>query len=112
LIEARLRTEDVARVQAGQAAEIRLTAFTARTTPLVSGRVFYVAPDRNIDRQTGAAYYVATIEADPVSLERAGDLKVQAGMPAEVFVKGGERTALQYLLEPITQVTRRAGREL
>jgi epimerase transport system membrane fusion protein len=112
MVEARLHTEDVARVQAGQAAEIRFTAFTARSTPLVAGRVFYVAPDRNVDRQTGAAYYVATVEADPGSLARAGDLKLQAGMPAEVFVKGGDRTALQYLLEPITQVTRRAGREL
>jgi HlyD family secretion protein len=32
-------------------------------------------------------------------------------MPAEVYVKGEERTALQYLLEPLTQVMRRAARE-
>lgn len=111
LVEARLRTEDVARVQPGQAAEIRFTAFKARSTQLVAGKVFYVAPDRNVDRQSGLPYYVATIEADPASLARAGDLKLQAGMPAEVFVQGEERTALQYLLEPITQVMRRAGRE-
>jgi len=111
LVEARLRTEDVARIHPGQAAEIRFTAFKARSTQLVPGKVFYVAPDRNVDRQSGLPYYVATIEADPASLAQAGDLKLQAGMPAEVFVKGEERTALQYLLEPITQVMRRAGRE-
>ncbi len=110
-VEARIRTEDVARVQQGQRAEIRFTAFKARSTQLVAGTVFYVAPDRNVDRQSGAAYYVATVEADPASLADAGAGRLQAGMPAEVYFKGEERTALQYLLEPVTQVMRRAGRE-
>jgi membrane fusion protein, epimerase transport system len=110
-VEARIRTEDVARVQQGQRAEIRFTAFKARSTQLVAGTVFYVAPDRNVDRQSGTAYYVATVEADAASLADAGALKLQAGMPAEVYFKGEERTALQYLLEPITQVMRRGGRE-
>ena len=38
-------------------------------------------------------------------------MKLQAGMPAEVYIQGDERTPLQYLLEPLTQVLRRAGRE-
>ena len=32
-------------------------------------------------------------------------------MPAEVYLKGESRTALQYLLEPVTNSMRRAGRE-
>lgn len=51
------------------------------------------------------------IEADPESLKTAGDLKLQAGMPAEVYIKGEERTPLQYLIEPVTQVLDRAARE-
>jgi multidrug efflux pump subunit AcrA (membrane-fusion protein) len=47
----------------------------------------------------------------PASLAQAGEIKLQAGMPAEVYIKGEERTPLQYLLEPVTQVLRRAGRE-
>ncbi len=111
MIEARIRTEDVSRVQRGQAAEIRFTAFRQRTTPLVRGSVFYVAPDRLVDRNSGQPYYTAMIEADAASLAQAGELKVQAGMPAEVYIKGQERTPLQYLAEPVTQVLRRAGRE-
>jgi hypothetical protein len=38
-------------------------------------------------------------------------MKLQAGMPAEVYLRGEERTPLQYLVEPVTQVLRRAGRE-
>jgi HlyD family type I secretion membrane fusion protein len=111
VIEARIRTEDVSRVQQGRPAEIRFTAFNYRTTKLVDGKVFYVAADRSVDHATNQAYYVALIEADPASLARAGEVKLQAGMPAEVFVKGEERTALQYLAEPLTQVLRRAARE-
>ena len=112
VVEAHLRTEDVSRVQQGQAADIRFTAFKYRTTRLVEGKVFYVAPDRSLDRTNGAPYYVALIEADAASLQHAGDdVKLVAGMPAEVYIKGEERTPLQYLIEPVTQVLRHAARE-
>jgi HlyD family secretion protein len=51
------------------------------------------------------------VEVDAASLARAGDLKLQAGMPAEVFLQGERRTPLQYLLEPVTEVLRRSARE-
>ena len=109
--EARIRTEDMNRVQKGQAADIRFTAFKYRTTQLVQGNVIYISADRLLDRATNAPYYSVLVEADPASLARAGDLKLQAGMPAEVYIRGEERTPLQYLVEPITQVLRHAGRE-
>jgi len=111
VVEAHIRTEDVSRVQQGQPADIRFTAFKYRTTRLVAGKVFYVAPDRTLDRATNQAYYVALVEADASSLAHAGEVRLQAGMPAEVYIKGEERTPLQYLLEPITQVLRRGARE-
>ncbi len=111
VVEAHIRTEDVSRVQQGQPADIRFTAFKYRTTRLVTGKVFYVAPDRTLDRATNQPYYVALVEADAASLAQAGEVKLQAGMPAEVYIKGDERTPLQYLVEPVTDVLRRAGRE-
>ena len=111
MVEARIRTEDVNRVQLGQAAEIRFTAFNYRSTHLVEGKVFYVSPDRLVDRATNLPYYVAMVEADAASLAKGGEMKLQAGMPAEVYIKGEQRSPLQYLVEPVTQVLRRAGRE-
>ena len=98
-------------MQRGQPAEICFIAFKYRTTQLVRGTVFYVSADRTVDRATNAAYYTALIEADPTSLHAAGGMALQAGMPAEVYITGETRTPLQYLLEPVTQVLRRAGRE-
>jgi HlyD family type I secretion membrane fusion protein len=111
VVEARIRTEDVSRVQKDQQAEIRFTAFKYRTTRLVRGHVFYVSPDRLIDRATNQPYYTALVEADPASLHSAEELRLQAGMPAEVYIEGEQRTPLQYLIEPVTQVLRHAGRE-
>ena len=111
MVEAHIRTEDVSRVQQGHPAEIRFTAFKYRSTHLVEGKVFYVSPDRLVDRATNQPYYVAMVEADAKSLAQSGEMKLQAGMPAEVYITGEERTPLQYLLEPVTQVLRRAGRE-
>jgi HlyD family type I secretion membrane fusion protein len=111
VVEAHLRTDDVSRVEQGQPADIRFTAFKYRTTRLVQGKVFYVAPDRTVDRNTGSTYYVALVEADAASLAQAEGVKLQAGMPAEVYIRGEQRTPLQYLMEPVTQVLRRAGRE-
>ncbi|MEO5771464.1 MAG: HlyD family type I secretion periplasmic adaptor subunit [Burkholderiaceae bacterium] len=111
VIEARVHPEDINRVHVGQAADIRFTAFKARTTKLVAGKVIYISGDSIVDREANQAYYSVQVEADAQSLGDAGDLKLLAGMPAEVYLKGEQRTPLDYLLEPITQVMHRAGRE-
>ena len=86
--EARVRTEDIGRIHRGQTADIRFTAFKYRTTQLVHGKVLYVSADRLVDRATGAPYYSVLVEADASSLANAGDLKLLAGMPAEIYIKG------------------------
>lgn len=111
VVEAQIRPEDVQRIQQGQAANIRFTAFNTLTTPLVKGKVFYVSADRLVDRTTQRPYYVVLVEADAASLQQAGKVVLQAGMPAEVYIEGEQRTPLQYLAEPVTIMLTRAGRE-
>ena len=111
IIEALVRPEDINRVQRGQAAQMRFTAFAYRTTQLVDGTVKYISGDRMVDKQSNSAFYVAHIEAEAAKLVEAGDMKLLAGMPVEVYIEGDKRTVLQYLMEPLTQVMRRAGRE-
>lgn len=112
VVEARIRTEDVNRVHLGQKADMRFTAYKYRTTHMVPGSVSYLSADRIVEPQTQQAYYTVHIEVDSAAVAQATDgEKLQAGMPAEVYLQGGERTPLEYLLEPITQVLRKAGRE-
>ncbi|MBI4293189.1 MAG: HlyD family type I secretion periplasmic adaptor subunit, partial [Betaproteobacteria bacterium] len=77
-----------------------------------SGKVTYVSADRLLDRASNMPYYSVTILADADSLRSAGDLKLQAGMPAEVYIEGSTQTPLQYLMEPVTSTVRKAGRQM
>jgi HlyD family type I secretion membrane fusion protein len=110
-VEARVGVDAIASLHAGAHADVRLTAYRQRTTPLVDGTVVYVSPDALADRQTGAPYYLLQVELDRASLARANALDVQPGMGAEVYVRGHERTAVEFLLEPLTNASRRALRE-
>jgi epimerase transport system membrane fusion protein len=111
VVEARLRPEDIERVRLGQAANVRFTAFSYRSTPLVTGTVHYVSADRWVDQQSGVAYYIARIRVAADALSAAGELQLLAGMPAEIYIEGPARTPLEYMLQPITDIGMRAGRE-
>jgi epimerase transport system membrane fusion protein len=112
LIEAHIRPEDVSHVSVEQRAQVKFTAFKYRSTSMVTGKVTYVSADRLIDRANNLPYYSVMVLVDADSLRSAGDLKVQAGMPAEVYIEGTKQTPLQYLSEPITSTVRKAGRQI
>ena len=111
VVEARIRPEDINYVRVGSKADVRLTAYQQRSTPLVDGSVTYVSGDRMVDNASGAAYYQVQIALGPEALAAAGNLRMQAGMPAEVYVRTDSRTAFDYLAAPITTYFRRAMRE-
>lgn len=111
IVEARVRPEDINNVKAGAEADVRLTAFKQRLTPVVSGKVTLVSADRLSDRSSGVSYYAVHVRLDPRSLQEAGNLQVSAGMPAEVYVKTVARTPLLYLLDPVVGYVRKAMRE-
>lgn len=112
LIEAHIRPEDIGSVRLNQHARIKFTAFKYRNTSMVTGQVSYVSGDRLIERQTNLPYYSVMILADAESLRSIGDFKLQAGMPAEVYIEGVTQTALQYIAEPITTTIRRSARQM
>jgi len=112
MVEARVRPEDIANVHQGQHARVKFTALKYRNSAIVDGKVTYVSGDRLVERQSGQPYYSAQILADAKALAAIGDFKLQAGMPAEVYIQGTRQTALQYLAEPVTTTLRRAGRQM
>ena len=112
LVEARVGLDDIDDLRLEQAADIRLTAYPTRTTPLLHGTVRYISADQLSDPRTGTQHYIAQVAVDASSLRAAGDgVHLQPGMRAELFIKTGERTVLDYLLEPVAATLRRALRE-
>lgn len=110
-IQAQIAPTDVDQVLVGRAAKLRLSAFNQQTTPELSGHVVHVSADVTVDPKTGHNYYVARLAMDEKSRKSVGDLKLVPGMPVEVFMATGERTALSYLSKPFTDQIQRAFRE-
>lgn len=112
IVEARVRPVDIDSLEEGQHADVRMTAYSFRTTPVLVGSVEYISPGRIQDEDTGEEYYKARIRIDDGERERAlGDDPFLPGMPAEVMIRTGERTFLSYLLKPLTDAFNRAFRE-
>jgi HlyD family type I secretion membrane fusion protein len=111
VVEARIRPQDINHVREEAQAEVRLSSFDSRTTPLLPGHVVFVSPDRITAPETGESWFVATVEVDARALLTHPEIQLQAGMPAELFVKTPERTLFQYLAKPLNAFASRAMRE-
>ena len=112
VIEARISPQDIDVVHAGLSADVHLTAFHTRHLPRVRGEVVQVSADRLTDQETGEPYYTVRIVVDMAKVqETSPELRLTAGMPAEAMIITGERTMLDYLVDPIRNSFRRALRE-
>jgi HlyD family type I secretion membrane fusion protein len=110
IVEARVRPLDIDELAKGQATEVRFPGFKQRTTPSLSGTVAHVAADAVTDPRTGEAYYTAVVSIPHSEIERLGH-QLQPGMPAEVLIKTGNRSAIAYFVQPLTDGMNRALRE-
>ncbi len=111
LFEVQVQPQDIDNVVIGQEAEVRILAFKQRTTPTLKGAVSYVSADALTNPQDGVPFYVARIRVPESELQRLEGQDMQPGMPAEVLIRTGERTALAYMMQPIIDSMNRAWRE-
>jgi len=101
VLEAQIPTHLVDKIHAGLPADIHLHAFTNLPQLVVPGRVVTVSAGAITDPQTRMSYYLARVEVTPEGLKKLAGRELQPGMPADVVVKTGERTMLNYLLRPL-----------
>ncbi len=119
LIEANVPPEYADNVAPGQVTEIRITAFRGRSLPLMYGTVEKISADRIVDERSGQAFFRTQVKVNPEDLEllsRIGgpteeSLELLPGLPADIVIKIRQRTALQYLLEPLNTALWRSFRE-
>lgn len=111
IIQVQVKATDIDIVRAGLPAQIRLSAFAVRTTPLVDGTVVNISADRFVNDKDGSSFYRASVEINAGELEALDDVELYPGMPAEVLIETGTQTALSYLMSPITSNIHRAFRE-
>jgi membrane fusion protein, type I secretion system len=121
IIESRVNPSDISHVKEGQDALVRLTALNQRITPVIAGKVIYVSadavaeqePQRQADSMTtGRHSFIVRVRLD----ERDAHSKIEnfrptPGMPADVYIKTGQRTFFEYMLRPVLDSFSRAFRE-
>ncbi|EJZ17237.1 HlyD family type I secretion membrane fusion protein [Rhizobium sp. Pop5] len=110
-VEAKVATRDIDQIHVSQSVDVRFSAFDQRTTPDVSGEITSIAPDIVRDERTGISYYPVRVKPKPESLAKLKSIKLYPGMPAEVFIKIGDRTVISYLTKPLTDQMQHVFRE-
>lgn len=102
-VDAQLAPHDIEVVRPGMQAEIRFSALKARLIPVITGVVDTVSPDRLTDERSGAPYYMVKVSIPPDQMELLKNHNLIAGMPAELLIRVESRTALSYMLRPLTE---------
>jgi adhesin transport system membrane fusion protein len=103
-IEARVRPENIASVQPGQDATIKLTAYDYTIYGTLKGKVDFISADTFEDERDPRAppFYKVSVTIDTKDMtERQKAIEIRPGMRAQVELHTGSKTVLQYLLKPL-----------
>ncbi|GHD50003.1 HlyD family type I secretion periplasmic adaptor subunit [Thalassobaculum fulvum] len=111
IVETHVGPDDIDNVAVGMVAKVRLSGLSARTTPLLEGKVTMVSADLASPKDAEIKYYLANVVLPPAELEKLKDVELAPGMQATVMIVKGERTVLDYLLSPIVLAAETAMRE-
>ncbi|MDF3164516.1 HlyD family type I secretion periplasmic adaptor subunit [Pseudomonas proteolytica] len=100
-VEGRLPVNLIDKVGSHLPVDILFTAFNQNRTPRVLGEVSFISADQMLDERTGVPYYVLRSSVSDQTLDKLKGLVIKPGMPAEMFVRTGERSLLNYLFKPL-----------
>jgi len=111
LIEARVLPTDIAFIQSGQDAIVKVSAYDFARFGGLDGKVTQVAADTR-QNEEGDPYYQVLVRTDKNHIAYQGEnLPIIPGMTAVVEIISGKRTVLEYFIEPFTRAQRQALRE-
>ena len=101
-IDVNIPTTLIDKVRLGLPVEITFPAFNQRTTPQIPGEFVHVAADATTDPEGRVPpFYRGQVVVTAAGMKKLRAHEIKAGMPAEVFIKTGERTMLNYLFKPL-----------
>lgn len=116
IVRANFAPGDTDGVVAGRPAEVKFLSLHDRGLPILTGTVHSISADSLRDEASGRSYFSAEIavphdQIARIAAVRGGDTGIRAGVPVAVMVPLRRRTALQYLLDPLTEAFSRSFHE-
>lgn len=116
IVQAQVDPRGADDVYQGQEAQVRFSSVDDRTLPLLTGKVRTISADSFTDEATGRTFFRAEVEVPASELGKVRDVlgqgQLRPGLPVEVVLAVRKRTALQYIIEPLTDQFWRSLREL
>lgn len=111
VIVAQISPNDVDDLKLGQTTEVKFPGLRDSNPPIIHGRLTRISADSFTVEQTGAAFFRIEMVVPPEELAKLGRAAdtLRPGAPVEVVVLLRKRTALTYLLEPLTNSLWRSG---
>lgn len=102
ILEVKIDPNIIDRVHTGLPVDINLHAFANDPGLVLDGILESVSVDLVFDTNpNNPAHYLGRVRVTPAGLQKLGSRVLQPGMPAQVTIKTGERTLVQYLLKPL-----------
>lgn len=113
VIVAQISPNDVDNLEPGQHTEVKFPGLRESNPPIIHGRVTRISADSFTVEQTGATFFRVEIVVPAEELAKLGRSAdtIRPGAPVEVVVLLRKRTALAYLIEPLTNNLWRSGSE-
>jgi HlyD family type I secretion membrane fusion protein len=102
VVHAQLPVNSIEHLRVGQTAEIRFPGFHSRRLPMMTGTLASVSRDRLVDDVTKQPYFLGLINLSQATIDDRYRDRLVAGMQADVVIATGERTALEYMMSPLT----------
>jgi len=106
ILQVQIEPGDSDDVYRGQTAQVRFLSVQDRNLPLLSGTVRTMSADSFTDEKSGLSFFRAEVEVQPAELNKVrgvlGQGELRPGLPVEVVLNVRKRTALEYILEPLT----------
>lgn len=111
VIIAQISPTDIDNLRVGLETEVKFPGLRERNPPIIHGRVTRISADSFTLEESGASYFRAEIVVPASELAKMGRgaETLRPGAPVEVVVLLRKRTALAYLVEPLTNNLWRSG---
>ena len=102
LVEAKISPSDIAFVKLEQEATVRLTAYDYSIYGGLEGEVARISADTFLNEEDGQSYYQILIQTGERSLKTTTErFEILPGMVAQVDIKTGKKSVLDYLSKPL-----------
>jgi len=111
VISTRISPLNIDQIHIDQPVTLRFSAFSARNTPELAGKIVLLSPDAFQDEATGQSFFTSEIVLLENEIDKLGNQRLLPGMPVEAFIQTESRSPIVYLVKPFADYIKKAFRE-